>query len=182
MSFLVFEQFAEGRQATLRPTGHHFKLAGRNLLYKAWQRLGRPLNAGWHVSRADLLDLHFGTGPRPPDPRLIIDFHPSATGRIGLVEPMDIYAWTFGDENGRAVWTPLMLRLQDAFYEEYEVALTPECKVAIMERVPTPWPGGESIEFLYLNGEDRGWNWGRNGMTNAAFIQGGARNYFRCFF
>lgn len=133
MSFLVFEQFSEGENAAIRPTGQNFKLAGYNLLYNAWQKLGRPINEGWHVSRTDLLDLHFGSEPRPNDPRLVIDFHPSATGRIGLVEPMDIYAWTFGDENRRVIWTPLMLRLQDAFYEEYEAALTPETKASIME-------------------------------------------------
>ncbi len=181
MSFLIFEQFAEGEQTALRPTGDNFKLAGYNLLHKAWQQLERPLDEGWHVSGADLLNLHFGSGPRPPNPRLIIDFHPSATGRIGLVELMDIYAWTFSD-NGRVVWTPLMLRLQDTFYEEYEVAITAEARTAIMERIPIASLGRESIEFLYLNGEDRGWNWGRNGMTNAAFIQGGARDYFRLFF
>ena len=182
MSFLVFEKSDGDESGVFRPTGVHFSLAGYNLLHRAWERLGRPLDTGWHVSRADLLDLHFGSGPRPQDPRLIIDFHPSATGRIGLVEPMDIYAWTFSDGKGRAVWTPLMLGLQDAFYEEYEAALTPEAKAAIMERIPASSSGGESIEFLYLNGEDRSWNWGRNGMTNAAFINGGARDYFRRFF
>jgi len=35
---------------------------------------------------------------------------------------------------------------------------------------------------LYLNGTDRGWNWGRNGMTNAAFLQNSARDYFRKYF
>jgi len=34
------------------------------------------------------------------------------------------------------------------------------------------------MELLYLNGDNQGWNWGRNGMTNAAFIHGPARTYF----
>ncbi len=182
MSFLVFEEFEDGGTPALRPTGQTFSLAGYNLLYRAWERLGRPIDRGWHVSRTELLDLHFGSGVHPPDARLIIDFHPSATGRIGLVEPMDIYAWTFGTETGQVAWTPLMLRLRDVFYEEYEDALTPDARRTALERIPTDWPASESVEFLYLNGDARGWNWGRNGMTNAAFIHGGARGYFRKFF
>ncbi len=180
MSFLVFEQFTTDTGPALRPTGDYFKLAGYNLLHRAWERLGRPIDQGWHVSRDDLLDLHFGAA-RPSDARLIIDFHPTAAGRIGLIEPLDIYAYTFGD-GGHATWTPLMLRLHDVFYEEYEVPLTPQGRAEIVNRVPTDFHGQEAIEFLYLNGDDHGWNWGRNGMTNAAFLQGGARDYFRRFF
>jgi hypothetical protein len=180
LSFLVFEQFTTEAGLALRPTGDYFKLAGRNLLYQAWKRMGKPLNKGWHISRGDLLDLHFGGTP-PMDARLIIDFHPTADGRIGLIEPLDTYGYTFGDD-GRATWTPLMLRLHDVFYKEYDVALTPEGRAEIMNRVPTNFEGQETIEFLYLNGDDKGWNWGRNGMTNAAFLQGGARDYFRQFF
>lgn len=181
MSFLIFEEVSTAASLALRPTGNSFKLAGYNLLYRAWERLGRPLNRGWHVSRHDLLNLHFGTDPHPNGARLIIDFHPTSTGRIGLIEPVDIYAYTWGDGD-RAVWTPLMLRLHDVFYKEYEEALTPEAKAAILADVPTDFVGQESVEFLYLNGDGGGWNWGRNGMTNAAFLHGEARAYFRQFF
>lgn len=181
MTFLVFEQFAAEGQQALRSTGNQFRLAGYNLLHRAWERRGKPLDKGWHVTRDDLLDLHFGNEARPRGARLVIDFHPSATDRIGLIEPLDIYAYTYGD-GGRAVWTPLMLRLYDIYYEEYEEALTPEVRTEIMSRIPLDFAGYEAIEFLYLNGDDHGWNWGRNGMTNAAFLQGGARDYFRQFF
>ena len=178
MTFLVFEQFeAEGKQA-LRPTGDQFKLAGKNLLHSAWKKRGSPLNKGWHVTRDDLLDLHFGANARPDGARLVIDFHPGAKKRIGLIEPLDVYAFTFG-YNGRATWTPLMLRMQDIYYEE---SLTPERRAEIMSRIPLDFAGQEAIEFLYLNGDDKSWNWGRNGMTNAAFLQGDARDYFRQFF
>lgn len=181
MTFLVFEEFvAEGKQA-LRPTGEQFSLAGYNLLHRAWVGLGKPLDKGWHVTRDDLLNLYFDNRARPDGARLVIDFHPSATGRIGLIEPQDIYAYTFGREGG-ALWTPLMLRLSDVYYAEYETALTPEAKAEIMGRIPIDFAGEEAIEFLYLNGDDKGWNWGRNGTTNAAFIQGGARTYFKQFF
>jgi hypothetical protein len=178
---MIFEEVVADGTGALRPTGDSFSLAGRNLLHRAWGRLGKPLNQGWKVSREDLLDLHFGDTPRPPGARLIIDFHPTSTGRIGLIEPINIYAYTWGDD-GWASWTPLMLCLRDVYYKEYEVALSPESKEQIMNRVPTDFPGQESIEFLYLNGDDLCWNWGRNGMTNAAFLQGSARDYFRRFF
>jgi hypothetical protein len=181
MTFLIFEEVATADSAVLRPTGNLFKLAGYNLLYRAWERLDRPLNRGWHVSHGDLLDLYFGANPRPNGPRLIIDFHPTSTGRIGLIKPVDVYAYTWGD-GARAVWTPLMLRLRDVFYEEYEQVLSPEDKAAILAGIPTDFVGQESVEFLYLNGDDGGWNWGRNGMTNAAFLHGDARTYFRQFF
>jgi len=42
--------------------------------------------------------------------------------------------------------------------------------------------GSEFVEFLYLQGDDGGWNWGRNGSTNAAILHGEAREYFRKFF
>ncbi len=182
MTFMVFERHVTEGTAAFRPTGGGFKLAGYQLLHQAWVGRGKPLNQGWHVSRDELLDLHFGVGEKRNDPHLIIDFHPSATGRIGLIEPMDIWAYTFGDETGKAVWTPLMLRLRDVFYKEYDEALTPEARAEIIGKTPVDFDGQESIEFLYLNGDDRGWNWGRNGMTNAAFLQGEARVYFRQFF
>jgi hypothetical protein len=68
------------------------------------------------------------------------------------------------------------------FYEEYEQGISPEQKVAILKAIPSVSEGAEFIEFLYLNGDDNGWNGGKNGMTNAAFLERGARDYFRQFF
>jgi len=182
MTFLVFEQFVDdnGLQA-LRPTGDKFRLAGNNLLKKAWRLRGSPLNKGWHVNRADLLDLYFDGRVRPEGARLAFDFHPAAKGRIGIVEPMDIYAYSFADGD-EVRWTPLMLRLIDLFYEEYDVELTDTVRKEIVGRIPLEPTSNESVEFLYLQGEEGGWNWGRTGGVNAAFIQGRARNYFRQFF
>jgi hypothetical protein len=40
----------------------------------------------------------------------------------------------------------------------------------------------ESIEFLYQNGHDKSWNWGRVGATNAAFLQGGGAHLCQTLF
>ncbi len=182
MSFLIFEEVAFGNSSVLRPTGQFFKLAGYNLLYKSWVRLGKPLNRGWHVSRAELIqEFYGGINEVPNGVRFVIDFHPTSKGRVGLVEPVDVYAYTYGKDD-KAIWTPLMLRLKDVFYEEYESALTEENRAEILARIPTDFEGAEAIEFLYLNGDSGGWNWGRNGMTNAVFLHDEARDYFRPFF
>ena len=76
--------------------------------------------------------------------------------------------------------TPLMLRIRDVHYQEYEPDITDQQKDEIIQQLPevaddTP----DYIEFLYLRGP---WNWGRNGMTTAAFLHEEARDYFRQFF
>jgi hypothetical protein len=114
---------------------------------------------------------------------LVVDFHPTAKNRVGLVELLDIYAFTWAYSSRRkASWTPLMLRMRDLFYREYARPLTKTKRSAIMDRVPEPKSPPEFIEFLYLNGDDKSWNWGRVGATNAVFLQGEARDYFRQFF
>jgi hypothetical protein len=77
---------------------------------------------------------------------------------------------------------PADARLQDVFYEEYEPGLSAEQKTEILKAIHPVPSGDESIEFLYLNGDDQRWNWGKSGLTNAAFLHGDARNYFRQFF
>ena len=183
MSFLVFEQVVgEDGVEVLKPTGHHFKLAGSdNLLKRAWLRRGKPFNQGWHVTQTELVDLHFGSSERPRLPRLLFDFHPSAKGRIGIVEPKDIYAYTCA-EDGEVAWTPLMLRVVDVFYKLYDTPLTDESRNDIVSRIPLDYPPKEAVEFLYLQGDNGNWNWGRTGGVNAAFIQNEARDYFRQFF
>jgi hypothetical protein len=183
MAFLIFERLAIGAEGILRPTSETYKLGGYNLIYEAWQQKGRPIDTGWHVTADELIRLHSGGAHRHEDRRLIIDFDPNATWRIGLVELLEIRAFTWGDGKGNPSWTPLMLRMQDVFYEEYDVPITPAQKVDILASLPEPESGASDfIEFLYLNGPEYGWNWGMNGMTKAVFLYGEARNYFRQFF
>lgn len=99
------------------------------------------------------------------------------------MELLDIYAYTYpGTSNMDAGWTPMMFRLRDILYEEYENPVTDSEKEQKISRLSDPDNKEDFIEFLYLNGQDKGWNWGRNGMTNAAFIHGPAREYFRQYF
>jgi hypothetical protein len=152
------------------------------LLHKAWEARGKPLDKGWQVTREELINLRF-PNENTSSKRLIIDFDPKANWRIGLVEPTIVFAYSFSDATQKVLWTPLMIKLRDVFYCEYEVPMTPEKKEEILTAGVLPCTDEkESVEFLYLNGERKGWNWGKNGMTNAAFIQGGAREYFRAFF
>ena len=158
MAFLEFECFQTEGERLLRPTGNKFSLAGYQLIYQAWTRRGQPLDTGWHVSEEELIQIHSAGTHDSATRRLVIDFHPNATWRIGLVELLDIYAYTSSNEDG----------LQ---------------KKEILERLPDPDPdAADIVEFLYLKGHDGGWNWGKNGMTNAVFLKGCARDYFRRFF
>ena len=114
------------------------------------------------------------------DYALVIDFHPSAKNRIGLVEIEAILVYTHGDSSG-ASWSPIMLELRDVYYnDDFNGPLDPNQKQEILARLPDLSPARQKIiEFLYLQS---GWSWGRNGSTNAAFIHDDARRYFQHVF
>lgn len=185
MAFLEFKCIEKEGKRNLCDSGNKFRLAGYNLIYKAWEKQGKPLNSGWRVSQDDLLRLHSRCQYDSSTRRLVIDYDPNSTKHIGLVELLEIYAFTWSD-NGRATWTPLMLRLRDVLEEKYEQPFEGWQKAEILAELPDPAStaneSNESVEFLYLNGDDKGWRWGMNGMTNAAFLHGAARDYFKQFF
>ena len=81
MAFLIFEEAAFEGHRILRQTGQTFKLAGYTLLHKAWEKRGKPLNVGWHVTHEDLIRLHYLPQQPRDDVRMMIDFHPTSTGR-----------------------------------------------------------------------------------------------------
>lgn len=112
---------------------------------------------------------------------LIIDFHPSSKERIGLIEIENIHLYTYGNSE-MVYWSPMMLELYNLFYEEEYVNLTAEEKSLILSNIECPGEKGKILEFLYVNGDNRQWNWGRNGMTNAAFLDAQAVKYSRQFF
>jgi len=77
----------------------------------------------------------------------------------------------------------MLFRLRDVHYKEYDPPIDQGSKAAILSDLPEPDSDDpEFVEFLYLNGPAYGWNWGKNGMTNAVFLQGAARDYFRQYF
>ena len=183
MAFLLYKRECENGKAFLSPTGRHFSLAGRQLIYQVWQKRGSKLNEGWEVGANELIQMVTDESQSDETFRLVIDFHPTANWRIGLVELRHVYAYTFSTDNGVPAWTPLMLKLRDVFYYD-DKPFTPEEKVNLTQKIEEklePKPT-ESIEFLYLNGETASWNWGISGRTNAVFLQEGARDYFRPFF
>ena len=183
MAFLEFERFQTQGERLMRPTGNSFSLAGYNLIYRAWEQQGMPLDMGWRVSRDELLRIHSDGRYDSSTLRLVIDYDPKADWRISLIELLDVYAFTWSNGNGAPSWTPLMLRLTSVFDRKYDLPLDSSRKDEILGRLPEPEPDApDFVEFLYLQGPDRGWNWGMNGMTNAAFLHGDARKYFRQFF
>ena len=179
MAFMVYER----KDGNLIQTGKHFRLAGYNLIYNLWDKKGRPTDQGWHMSASDLLREYTEGRGDSRTHALLIDFHPNARNRIGIIELLDIYAFTYsGATKKDAGWTPMMLRLRDVLYEEYEKDISDQEKEQKIKILNDPGNEEDFLEFLYLNGSDKGWNWGRNDMTNAAFIHRPARDYFRNFF
>ncbi|OQX25597.1 MAG: hypothetical protein BWK80_14750 [Desulfobacteraceae bacterium IS3] len=178
MAFLVYKK----QDGYLLAAGENYSLAGYNLIYKLWEKREKPINKGWHISSGDLIHEYTNGKETVNTLSLLIDFHPTATTRIGIIELLDIYAYTYSysGKTGNADWTPMMLRLRDVYYDEKPISI--QEKEEILKKLKEPTDDKDFVEFLYINGNDRGWNWGRNGMTNAAFIMGEARDYFRKFF
>ena len=185
MAFLEFERFTENNERCARVVGE-FSLAGYNLLYRAWERRGKPLNEGWHVSASELILIN-SEGKNDISNRLLASWWNDGEKKaIGIVELLDVYGYTFEsyDEENEVGWTPLMLRVGDIFWESL---IEPKSKSQRMEILSStiikePANSHESIEFLYLQGAQGGWNWGPTGRVNAAFLHDGARDYFRRFF
>jgi hypothetical protein len=179
MAFLIYKKHYD----FLYSTGEYYSLAGYNLIYNLWKKLGQPTEQGWHATANDLIYEHTGGKESYDTLRLLVDFHPSATWRIGLIELLDIYIYTYvAEKENEASWSPMMLRFRDIYYEEFEYEITLAEKGKKIERLRAPDSQEDFIEFLYLNGTNQGWNWGTNGRTNAAFIQGAARDFFRKYF
>jgi hypothetical protein len=180
MAFLIFEKEIKNGKLFCKNINEPFKLAGWGLIYNLWRVKGKPVNKGYSLTADELLKQHNDKYSCDTH-SLIIDFHPSSLERIGLVEIKHIHLYTFG-QDGNANWTPMMLELQDVYYNEDIENLTYEEKTRIIGCLEIQSDGQKIIEFLYLNGDDKSWNWGKNGMTNASFLHEGPRKYFRNFF
>lgn len=179
MAFMIYIR----NNGKLNYTGQSFSLAGYNLIYRLWEKCGRPTDAGWHLEADELIREHTDGKESIKTNALLIDFHPNASNRVGIIELLDVYAYTYsGATKANVSWTPMMLRLRDVLYEEYDAPITYAEKEQRISSLSDPDNKDDFVEFLYLNGQDKGWNWGRNGMTNAAFIHGPAREYFRRYF
>jgi len=183
----LYERTVQNGARVLRRTGQEFSLAGRNLIFKAWEKGGRLTNQGWHVSAKELIQLHTKGQHDDRTRCLVIDWAPGAARYIGLVELLEVYAYTYqadapGEAKGKAVWTPMMLRLRDVLYKEFDHKITEAERQEIISSVPEPAPDADFVEFLGLQGEKEGFKFGGGGPGVAVFIQKGAREYFRPLF
>ena len=179
MAFLYYHR----KNGEITYSGEKFSLAGYNLIYSLWEQRGKPTDTGWHVSADELIKANSNGDDTHLTGALIIDFDPQSRWRIALIEILDIYIYTYsGAFKDEASWSPMMLRFKDVMYEEFESEIQVDFKQKRIKTVQPNDDAGDFVEFLYLNGTDKGWNWGRNGMTNAAFIQSPARDYFRKYF
>ena len=117
MAFMFYDK----KNGKLNKTGKYFSLAGYNLIIHLWEKQGKPTNKGWHISADELIREYTKDKGSIQTNALLIDFHPNARNRIGIIELMDIYAYTyFSAKKQKVEWTPMMLRLRDVLYEEYD--------------------------------------------------------------
>lgn len=75
-----------------------------------------------------------------------------------------------------------MFRLKDVFYYEEDILTKEKIQRLIKQFSPNSKNREDIFEFLYLQGNERGWNWGRVGSVNAALLYKSAREYFKKFF
>ena len=183
MTFHVYRRESQGTLDVLHLTGEEFSLAGYNLLYSAWEQRGKPIRQGWRISADELIKLYSENTESHDTRRLIIDYHPSNMERIPLIEIQEIFLFNWDGGTPDSVgWTPMMLRLRDVLDEWSDTPMSQVERKQRMTRLEIEEYGEDFVEFLYLKGDDGGWNWGRNGATNAVFLNGEARDYFRQFF
>ena len=162
MAFHLFERAVVAGRSVIRPTGNKISLAGYSLFYKAWLAHESPLDTGWRITADELIQIQTDRAHTCTTRCVVSDFDPKAIWRIGLVELLDIFAFTWSDGNGAPSWTPIMLRLRDIFYKEYIPPIDQAGKTSVLSELPEPEPNcPDFVEFLYLNGPSYGWTWER---------------------
>ena len=183
MAFMLYQTFLSAGAEHLRFTREHYSLAGNNILKQAWKAMNRPLNQGWHVSANDIIAQLTDGQHTIQTRRLLVDASPSTRDKIEIIEIRDIWAFTQGDEQtGEVWWTPLMLNVRGVLSLSGTRDMAAEERRAMIHDIHAPLYSPECREFLYLLGEDRGWNWGVSGRTSAAYLEPRVRKYFRDYF
>lgn len=77
----------------------------------------------------------------------------------------------------------MMLKLRTLYYDDFGVNLSDDEITAKKQSITlprdydTPTDDSWTFTFLYVKGPT--WNFGKPGSTNGAFIEGGARRYFK---
>jgi len=171
---MPFYLYSKNKEDNLYINEGKVSLAGYNILYNLWIEKGKPLNCGWHISQDDIINILFNEQKKDKDYKIIIDLAPVRKDEIILLEIIDIYLYTYG-ENGEAYWSPLMLKLKNCYYQwnfgERDIS-----------KIELNYDDEEIYEFLYLGGDDRSWNWSRVGGVNGALLHKPAREYFKQYF
>ena len=126
---------------------------------------GAPLP--WHMSGSDIIQR---VGGSPSEHAFVIDLKPSAKNNVSLYQLNDIWGFSYPH------WTPLALRLETLFVDEYS-----EGPEEFKEHFVVPDSRRELVhEFLYLCAGTAGgtWRWGMAGAVNGALLWPDALNYF----
>lgn len=181
MPFRVYERFDPELPVFHHPGNRFFQLAGRHsLVRQAWEKRGEPLDEGWSICADELASLYSKGAHTSETLRLIFDFAPKAKTGISLLELATLHVYTIGYGSGELQWTVLMPMMRQALWKPLESDATEKERQKLISRYRDPGvDADESVEFLYLRGN---WLWGRIGAVNAAIIEEGPRNFFRCFF
>lgn len=157
-------------------------LAGHNVIYNQWKKKGEPRNEGWQINSNDLENELQNLVDADYRSLVLIDYDPSGKEEVVLLQVKDIYAYTYASKDtGEVWWTPIMLRMQKVFGRELQNELSDKQRKDLISNFNAEYQE-EVIEFLYLQGEKRGWNWGMVGRVNGALIPPEAREYFLPFF
>ena len=186
MSFMLFWKEKIDGKLYYENDNDHFSLAGNKngLIHKLWIKRGKPVYQGWTVTANELLGIYAEECNYPEYNSdvyaLIIDFHPTSTQRIGLIEIDRIHIFTYGEED-YVEWSPLMLELNEVYSKSGIKNFSSDLKKQLINRIEVKPDRNKFVEFLYLNGDDLNWNWGKNGSTNAVFLYKDAMNFFKTF-
>lgn len=138
-------------------------LAGYNVIYNLWNKKNKPLDQGWHINLDEIIEeITKGKGNKNTH-SLIIHLQPYSKEEINLLEILDIWAYSYSYK-GEVSWTPLMFRLKDVFYYEEDILTKEKIQRLIKQFSPNSKNREDIFEFLYLQGNERGWNWGGLGQ------------------
>lgn len=180
MPFYLYETFQNNNSYCYKKI-RQVQLAGYNAIYDLWVDNAKPIEQGWHIKADDLIKKTTNDTGNYSSHRIIVDLAPRNKNEIFLLELLDIYLYTYGDQaTGKAHWSPLMLRLRDVYYcysnDEFEDRLK------LVNEFYGLQYSEDIFEFLYIQGNDKGFVFGPVGSVNGALIHKDAKNYFKKYF
>lgn len=156
-------------------------LAGHNAIQNLWVKKDRPFEKGWAISSEELIKYVLNKNDTEKKYSIIIDSAPSVNTKIDYKELHDIHLYTFKNQHeDKADWSVILLRVRDV-YGRTDIK-EEERSSANNQFYFEEYDKNLIYSFLYLHGDYRGWNWGRLGQMNGAWIYPNARKYFSKIF